>query len=159
MKEFQWDNEKIEQELNIDNSSVYSLTETMKQHSKLEAKYQRLSAMASKEVYRLDLERRIVEAALVDEYMKEQSSQSASLRQEIRKSIVKDKRYQAVSEELRNAQEVSDMLRGLVNSWVGRGYQLREIAKLAGHTMADGPKVYVGSPYKKSEEALDKLEE
>jgi hypothetical protein len=91
--------------------------------------------------------------------MKKQSSSSASLRQEIRKSIVKEPKYREAYLALSEAQETSDIMRGLVNSWVGRGYQLREIAKLAGYTMSDGPKVYVGSPYKKSEEALDKLEE
>lgn len=158
MEKFEWDDSEISSELHIDNSSVFALVETMKEHSKKEAKYNRWAAMANKEVSRLNLELKIVESELVDEVMKNLTTASASMRQEVRKSVVKDKRYQAVSEELRNAQEQADILNGLVSSWVGRGYQLREIAKLAGYTMSDGPKVYVGSPYKKSDEAVKGLD-
>ena len=159
MKEFELSSEEIDKELQVDNSSIFALVEELKNHSRKESKYSRFAANANKIVSELSLQLKIIEAELVEEEMKKQSSSSASLRQEIRKSIVKEPKYREAYLALSEAQETSDIMRGLVNSWVGRGYQLREIAKLAGYTMSDGPKVYVGSPYKKSEEALDKLEE
>jgi hypothetical protein len=158
MEQFDINAEEVDKELFIDNSSVFALSEELKNHSRKESKYIRLAAMANKEVSKLSLELKVTESELVDEYMKQQTSQSASLRQEIRKSIVRDERYKKVAIQLYQAQANADLLNGLVQSWVGRGYQLREIAKLAGYTMKDGPQVFVGDPYKKSAKALEALD-
>ena len=157
MEQFDLKEENIDKELKIDDSSVYALSEELKNHSRKEAKYSRACAKANKEVSKLSLQLKIVEAELVEEEMKKQSSQSASLRQEIRKSIVRDDRYRKVFLELTEAQETADILNGLMTSWVGRGYQLREIVKLADRAMGDSLRVYKTDPMKLSDEGADKI--
>ena len=157
MQKFNLNSEDIDRELVIDNSSVNSLVEELKNHSRKEAKYSRACAQANKIVSMLNLELKVVEAELVEEEMKKQSSQSASLRQEIRKSIVRDQRYKDVFASLVEAQETADILNGLITSWVGRGYQLREIVKLADRTMQDSLRVYNVDPMKVSDEGAEKI--
>ena len=158
MQQFDLNSEEIDKELQIDDSSIHALVECLKNHSRKEAKYSRICAKANKEVSKLSLQLKIVEAELVEEEMKKQSSQSASLRQEIRKSVVKDQKYKDMFLKLIEAQETADVLNGLIDSWVGRGYQLREITKLADRTMQGTLRVYKTDPMSLSDEGAEKVD-
>jgi hypothetical protein len=157
MEKFDLNSSDIDKELKIDDSSVHSLVEELKSHPRKESKYSRACAQANKAVSELTLKLKIVEAELVEEEMKNQKSQSASLRQEIRKSIVGDDRYRKVYLELIEAQETADILNGLMSSWVGRGYLLREIVKLADRTMQDSLRIYKTDPMALSDEGAEKI--
>lgn len=157
MQTFNIDAENIDKELVIDDSSVYSLVEALKLHPRKEAKYQRLAAMASKEVARLELELEVLTAELIDKAMQESGATSASARQELRKGgISKYPKYQEKKKELYEAKETADILNGLVYSWTSRGYLLREIVKIADRTMMDAPRVYRSGELK---EKSDKIAE
>jgi hypothetical protein len=125
----------IDEEIKIDNSSVFAVEKESVDHARKEAKYVRYAAMANKEVALLQLQLEIIIATVVDE-LKQKAIEAKkpippSAVGELRKSDVPlDKRYQKIKKKLAETEEVANILNGLVKSWFGRGYRLNLIARM-----------------------------
>jgi hypothetical protein len=125
----------IDEEIKIDNSSVFAVEKESVDHARKEAKYVRYAAMANKEVALLQLQLEIIIATVVDE-LKQKAIEAKkpippSAVGELRKSDVPlDKRYQKIKKKLAETEEIANILNGLVKSWFGRGYRLNLIARM-----------------------------
>jgi Tfp pilus assembly protein PilO len=125
----------IDEEIKIDNSSVFAVEKESVDHARKEAKYVRYAAMANKEVALLQLQLEIIIATVVDELKQKAIEAKKSIPPsavgELRKSDVPlDKRYQKIKKKLAETEEIANILNGLVKSWFGRGYRLNLIARM-----------------------------
>lgn len=139
----------IDSALDIDSSSIHSLIEEMRTHSKKASKYQRAAAIASHLVNNISLELRVITAEIVDGIYKEYERNGRPLAQtargEIRKTKVPlDERYKSKVEELNEAKEAKDILQGYVYSFVERGRRIKEILNVIKNTNYS-PRIFVNN--------------
>jgi len=141
--------DEFEEELKINNASLFSLERELLSHPKKTAKYFRWLAESVREVDRLTLNLEIVVAEILDEFDKEAERNkkplSAYALDSLRKSKVPlDKRYQKVKKRLAEAKETAAILEGFVEAWRGRGFRLRELVQLSSDIMLPEPRIYQG---------------
>jgi len=137
VKNFLNDESSLDKELVIDDSSIFKLSEALKDHPRTLRRYYRLYAKAVKEVDMLNLELEIKSAEIMDTYLKAYTGRS-----DLRKTILPlDKEYKALKFRLVEAVANMNDLKGIVDSWTARGFRLQELARLAERTMFDSGRV------------------
>jgi len=147
MKSFLDDEASLDKELVIDDSSIFKLSEALKDHPRTLRRYYRLYAKAVKEVDMLNLELEIKSAEIMDTYLKayaEKNGRSYPItgRSDLRKTILPlDKEYKALKFRLVEAVANMNDLKGIVDSWTARGFRLQELVRLAERTMFNSGRV------------------
>jgi hypothetical protein len=156
--------DEIDAELVIDNSSLAALEQELINQPRKEAVYQRLAAIANKNVSKLQLDLEIVITEIIKEICIEAEARkkpiASSAITELRKThIPGDKRYQKLKSALIDAYEELNLINGLVSAWISRGYRLQELVKLAERAFFN-PTVYgYGDKFKTAGQRLDQAGE
>lgn len=152
------DEEYLDTDLSIKNSSLFELENELKTHPQKVAKYHRWYAQSCTDVNRFNARLKFITALITDEYC---SKNKISLyqRAEVRKTIVPlDKRFINAENDLNKALEIKDYMKGLVDAWADKSYRLSELVKLADRLHFNEPKVY-GSKENTLENRLDRVSE
>jgi len=130
--------EEIDNELEINNASLYSLEREVRNHSRKEAKYHRWYSQALKEVDKITMEYETVVAEVLNEIVareEEEKKLSPNMLDNLRKvaertQLPLDKRVRVVKRKLISAKETANILHGLVTAWSSRGYRIGELVRL-----------------------------
>lgn len=129
------DQELSDKELRIHTSSLFALSEDLRDHAHLEAKYYTWYAEAQKKVDDLDLEVEITTAEVLNDifrrHVEEGKPVPASGKAEVRKTeLADDTRYKIIKRKLNEAIEEKNILFGLVKSWGSRSHRLTELVEI-----------------------------
>lgn len=152
--------ESVIDELDVDNSSIFTLEEELKNQSKKEAKYLRLAFFANKKVGRLKLALEIVVAGIIDDEKKKGNLSSTYAVAEFRKTqFPLYPKWVEVRKKLSDAEAEAGYLNGLVSTWGGRGFRLTDVTKISDRLLWDEPRVMSSSrhPQESTERKLDRM--
>ena len=133
------DFDEIDKELTIDNTSLYNLEQELRNYSRIESKYHRRFAQANKAFNRLTLKLEVLVSTIINEICVASEKNGkvipATAVGNLKKTKVPlDKRYIDCVKKLIDAQEQLDMCKGLVSSFVAKGYRLGEIVDMERRT-------------------------
>ena len=156
--------ELMEKALNIDDSSIFKLSEELRKHPRREFEAHRLSAEAIKKVDMLETEMEITVAEIVEDICNEAIDNGRpippSSRSEIRRSKAPlDKRFRKIRDKWARAKETSNILSGWVKSFSSRGYSLSELGRIAEKQLSSDPVVYNKTNTKRTETKLRETED
>ena len=129
----------LKNDLFIDDSSWFKLNQCFKSHSNKHIEWIKIAANAGKEVARLKLQLKIKAAEIVvkfkDQYLKEQGK-PIPVSYDIKGTVLPlNKNWVKLNKELAEAYEVLEIARGACDSFVERGYLLKEVAKFNEQSM------------------------
>ena len=126
----------IEQDLEIDNSSIYTLEKGLVDYSSKLADCHKMYAEAIKKVDDLTLRVEIIIAEVVQELegvadRKGKPFPPSSIQEVRRTKVPLNKKYRRIKKELAEAVEQKNILGGLVKAFESKGYRLQELVNLA----------------------------
>ena len=129
------DEDLYDKEVSIDNSSTYHLSECLKNHAKIEGRYQRHLSDAIKELDTATYEFEILTAEIADEIIRKAEESGnpipASGKEYVMKGGVKlDPRWRKARKKVIEAKYIVAILKGYTRGMEGRGFRLNEICKL-----------------------------
>ena len=131
--------EFVDGELDIHYESIFTLEKELKNHPKIENKYNRWYAQANKELGLANLELEICIAELTDEICIKENIATYN-RSEVRKSkIASNPKYIEAVKKVIDAQEKVDVLKGAISSMASKGWRLKELTYLANRLLWDEP--------------------
>lgn len=126
----------LDAEISLAFDNAYQFEQELRNFPKNISKYARWLAHAERKINDLDLEIRANEVILVKAYIKAYELEKkkdfpmSSLPEAKKLVFYENGDYLKAKEELNDAIEKRDLLRGLVDSWNSKGYRLMELGKL-----------------------------
>jgi hypothetical protein len=127
--------EEVDKDLNIDNSSIFTLEKDLLEHPRREAKYSTLAAQAIKNVELKELELEILVASLMETLDSLAKAKGQTVPQSARGDIKKQimpllPEYVAKRRELIDANEISNILKGQAKAMVSRNFKLTDLLEI-----------------------------
>ena len=131
--------DQVDRDLEIRYASIFELEKELRNHPKVEAKYNRYYAQANNELNLALLQLEIIVATIADEIANSKNIPTYK-RDEIRKSMIAtDFRYKEAKNNVFEAQHAVDVLKGAVTACASKGWRLKELVYLANRLLWNEP--------------------